>query len=88
MGYGQLVPIESAPGHAPGALNIPLHELALQISELDPDQEIVVYCRGACCVISFEAVPALRVLGYRDDRLGAPLLPSGANVCHPPSRMT
>lgn len=60
---------EFAAGHVPGALNIPLHELELRIAELDPDQEIVAYCRGAYCVMSFEAVAALRSRGFRARRL-------------------
>jgi rhodanese-related sulfurtransferase/predicted transcriptional regulator len=60
---------EFAAGHVPGALNIPLHELELRLAELDPDQEIVAYCRGAYCVMSFEAVAALRALGFKARRL-------------------
>lgn len=60
---------EFASGHVPGALNIPLRDLELRISELDPDQEIVAYCRGAYCVMSLEAVAALRARGFRALRL-------------------
>lgn len=60
---------EFAAGHIPGALNIPLHELELRIAEFDPDQEIVAYCRGAYCVMSFEAVAALRARGFKARRL-------------------
>jgi rhodanese-related sulfurtransferase len=34
-------------GHIPGAVSIPLDELADHLAELPPDQEIVAYCRGA-----------------------------------------
>ena len=34
-----------------------------------PDQEIVAYCRGPWCVLSFEAVALLRQRGYRVRRL-------------------
>ena len=34
---------EYAAGHVRGALNIPLDELELRLSELNPDQEIVAY---------------------------------------------
>ena len=34
-----------------------------------PDQEIVAYCRGPYCVLSFEAVAALRPRGYVVRRL-------------------
>ena len=46
-------------GHLPGALNIPLAELERRLAELPADREIVAYCRGPWCVLSFEAVAAL-----------------------------
>ena len=60
---------EFALGHVPGALNIPLDELERRLTELPTDQEIVAYCRGAYCVLSFEAVAALRLKGFRVRRL-------------------
>lgn len=60
---------EFAAGHIPGAINIPLTELESRIAELDPAQEIVAYCRGAYCVLSFDAVAALRALGFKVRRL-------------------
>jgi len=56
-------------GHLPGALNIPLAQLERRLAELSPDREIVAYCRGPWCVLSFEAVAALRRRGYRVRRL-------------------
>ena len=56
-------------GHLPGALNIPLAQLERQLAELPADREIVAYCRGPWCVLSFEAVAALRQRGYRARRL-------------------
>jgi ArsR family transcriptional regulator len=56
-------------GHLSGALNIPLAQLERRLAELPPDREIVAYCRGPWCVLSFEAVAALRQLGYRARRL-------------------
>jgi len=56
-------------GHVPGALNIPLSQLERRLAELPPDREVVAYCRGPWCVLSFEAVAALRQRGYRARRL-------------------
>ena len=56
-------------GHIPGALSIPLKELALHLSELPHDQEIVAYCRGPYCVLSIQAVEMLRAKGFQAVRL-------------------
>jgi len=56
-------------GHLPGAVNIPLGELEARLAELPPEREIVAYCRGAYCVLSYEAVALLRERGYRVRRL-------------------
>src|SRR6516225_5883953 len=60
---------EFAVGHLPGALNIPLAELERRLGELPADREVIAYCRGPYCVLSFEAVAALRARGYRVRRL-------------------
>ena len=60
---------EFALGHLPGAVNIPLGELERRLAEFDPAQEIVAYCRGPYCVLSYEAVARLRARGYRVRRL-------------------
>jgi rhodanese-related sulfurtransferase/predicted transcriptional regulator len=60
---------EFALGHLPGAINIPLQVLEARLSELDPSKEIVAYCRGPYCVLSFEAVAALRKRGFKALRL-------------------
>jgi ArsR family transcriptional regulator len=60
---------EYALGHLPGAVNVPLAELARRLTELDPDQEIVAYCRGPYCVLSYEAVAMLRARGFKARRL-------------------
>jgi ArsR family transcriptional regulator len=60
---------EFATGHLPGAVNIPLGELEQRLAELDPQQEVVAYCRGPWCVLSFEAVAALRARGFSVRRL-------------------
>jgi ArsR family transcriptional regulator len=60
---------EFALGHVPGAVNIPLRALEARLSEFDPSKEIVAYCRGAFCVLSYEAVAALRKCGFKARRL-------------------
>jgi rhodanese-related sulfurtransferase/DNA-binding transcriptional ArsR family regulator len=62
-------PDEFALGHLPGAMNVPLRELEARLAELDRVQEIVAYCRGPYCVLSYEAVAALRARGFRVRRL-------------------
>lgn len=56
-------------GHLPGALNIPLAELEHRLAEVPADREVIAYCRGPYCVLSFEAVAALRERGYLVRRL-------------------
>lgn len=60
---------EFALGHLPGALNVPLRTLEARLSQLNPSQEIVAYCRGAFCVLSYEAVAVLRARGFKARRL-------------------
>ena len=60
---------EFASGHLPGALNIPLRALEVRLAELDPAREIVAYCRGPYCVLSYEAVASLRARGFSVRRL-------------------
>jgi len=55
--------------HIPGAINIPFEELEKRLSELDPNKEIIAYCRGPYCVLSFEAVAKLRAKGLTTRRL-------------------
>ena len=56
-------------GHISGALSVPLEDLEAHLAEFDPGQEIVAYCRSAYCVLSFEAVAALRTRGFLVRRL-------------------
>ena len=60
---------EFALGHLPNAVNIPLRGLESRLSELYRKQEVVAYCRGPYCVLSFEAVAALRKRGFKARRL-------------------
>jgi rhodanese-related sulfurtransferase/DNA-binding transcriptional ArsR family regulator len=61
--------VEFAAGHVPGATNIPLSELEQHLEQLDPEQEIVAYCRGPHCVLAFDAVAKLREKGFKARRL-------------------
>lgn len=60
---------EYALGHLPGAINIPAEELENRLADLPKSREIVAYCRGPYCVMSFEAVAVLRAKGYNVRRL-------------------
>jgi ArsR family transcriptional regulator len=60
---------EFAAGHLPGALNLPLDRLEAAMARLPRDREVVAYCRGPYCVLSFDAVEALRARGFRARRL-------------------
>jgi rhodanese-related sulfurtransferase/DNA-binding transcriptional ArsR family regulator len=62
-------PEEYAQGHIAGALNIPLEKLMRRLKELPRDREIVAYCRGPWCVLSYEAVARLRKAGIEARRL-------------------
>jgi rhodanese-related sulfurtransferase/biotin operon repressor len=62
-------PQEYDQGHLVGALNVPLDQLENRLGELPKDREVVAYCRGPWCVLSFEAVSRLREAGFRARRL-------------------
>lgn len=62
-------PGEYAQSHIPGALNIPLDRLRQRLEALPREKEIVAYCRGPWCVLSFEAVARLREAGFQARRL-------------------
>lgn len=75
-------------GHAPGAVHIPLGELAQRFGELPRDRRIVAVCRSGHR--SAFATEALRHAGLRADNLtggmkewqqaGLPLEPAGGRV--------
>ncbi|MBF6137028.1 ArsR family transcriptional regulator [Nocardia otitidiscaviarum] len=56
-------------GHIPGAINIPLSELATRLAELPADRDIVAYCRGAYCVMAPDAVEIAQQSGREVKRL-------------------
>lgn len=60
---------EFALGHVSGAINIPLEKLKKKLAALDPKKEIIAYCRGPYCVLSFETVAFLRNHGFKARRL-------------------
>lgn len=62
-------PDEYVAGHVPGARNLSLAELRGRLDELDPALEVVAYCRGAYCALSYEAVALLRARGFQVRRL-------------------
>jgi rhodanese-related sulfurtransferase len=59
---------EFAAGHLPGAISIPVDQLADRLDELPSDTEIVAYCRGAYCVMAHHAVRILNANGHRARR--------------------
>lgn len=62
---------EFAAGHLPGALNLPLDKLASGLEKLPRSREVVAYCRGPYCLMSFEAVAKLRKRGWKARRFEA-----------------
>jgi rhodanese-related sulfurtransferase/DNA-binding transcriptional ArsR family regulator len=71
---GDLVILDVRPGtefaasHLPGAISIPIEQLADRLGELPTETEIVAYCRGAYCVMAHDAVRILSAHGYRARR--------------------
>lgn len=61
-------------GHIPGAVSIPLDELADRLAELPDDGQIVAYCRGAYCVLAHDAVRLLHTHGHNAARLADGML--------------
>jgi rhodanese-related sulfurtransferase len=80
VGAGQATVIDVRPaeeyaaGHIPGAVSIPVEELADRLAELPLDQEIVAYCRGAYCVLAHDAVRLLTAHGRPARRLADGML--------------
>ena len=60
---------EFASGHLPGAIHIDVADLEARAAQLPKDREIVAYCRGPYCVMSYKAVQVLRGRGYTVRRL-------------------
>jgi ArsR family transcriptional regulator len=62
-------PEEFAAGHLPGAVNIPIQELEKRLGELPKRKEVIAYCRGPYCLMSYDAVGLLRKRGLKARRL-------------------
>ena len=60
---------EYAAGHLPGAINVPVDRLEKFLSKLPKRKEVLAYCRGPYCLMSFEAVEKLRKRGFKAKRL-------------------
>lgn len=60
---------EYAAGHLPGAINVPIARLESYLSKLPKRKEVVAYCRGPYCLMSFDAVQTLRKRGWKARRL-------------------
>ncbi|WP_205857497.1 ArsR/SmtB family transcription factor [Phytoactinopolyspora endophytica] len=65
---------EYAAGHIPGAISIPVDELAERIDDLPDGVEVVTYCRGEYCVLAHDAVRMLTSRGRRAIRLNDGML--------------
>jgi rhodanese-related sulfurtransferase len=60
---------EYVAGHIPGAINVPVDKLESFLSQLPKRKEVIAYCRGPYCLMSFQAVEKLRKHGFRARRL-------------------
>ena len=75
MQDGEIIVLDVRPaleydaGHIPGAVSAPLSELERFLSKIPKGHEVVVYCRGAYCVLAYDAVKALTSKGRRVRRL-------------------
>lgn len=62
-------PDEFEKGHIPGAINMPVNELAKRLKKLPKTKEYIAYCRGPFCVFADEAVHLLKRKGFKVKRL-------------------
>lgn len=75
MAAGDVVVIDVRPepefrsGHIPGAVSVPIKDLAGRLKDLPGDRTVVAYCRGQYCVFADEAVRTLHQHGLLAARL-------------------
>jgi rhodanese-related sulfurtransferase len=60
---------EYASAHIPGAVSVPVEEIEQRLAELPADVQVVAYCRGAYCVLAYDAVRLLTRHGRSARRL-------------------
>jgi rhodanese-related sulfurtransferase/DNA-binding transcriptional ArsR family regulator len=60
---------EYTAGHLPGAINVPVEDLAKRLRKLPKGREVIAYCRGPYCLLSVDAVTLLRSKGLKARRL-------------------
>lgn len=61
--------VEYQADHIPGAISMPVDEVAHRLEELPTDKLIVAYCRGPYCVYADEALDLLAARGWAVARL-------------------
>ena len=80
LAAGEVIAVDVRPaeeytaGHIPGAISIPLEQLADRLADLPAHVEVVAYCRGAYCVLAHDAVRLLTTRGRRAARLADGML--------------
>lgn len=77
-------PNEYAEGHIPGAVNIPIRQLAKNLDKLPKDKPVVVYCRTGHRAGMATAV--LRLLGYTNVRNFTPAMVGWTKAGEPVER--
>lgn len=60
--------VEYVAGHLPGALPLPLEQLADRLAELPRDRQVIAYCRGQYCVLAHDAARLLGAHGFHAGR--------------------
>jgi DNA-binding transcriptional ArsR family regulator len=61
-------------GHIDGAVSMPIEELADRLSEVPAGHQVVAYCNGEYCVLSYDAVRLLRTKGVDARRMDGGML--------------